>query len=229
MSNEALEIVCGWDGEALIPLRGWRKTADANLVIGERYIVSLIEPRSMNSHRFYFAVLGSAYKNLPEPLALQFASLDHFRRRGLIETGWRDQREFVAGNKAEALRLAVFLRSADDYAMISVRGNVIVEWRAKSQSQRAMGREDFEKSKNDVLAWASDMIGVAPEQLQAQKRLPTRSPALLTGDTPPFAGVGSAAAGHSGAVEARRPVVATLDANRASPGQARSRTRGSAR
>lgn len=165
-------LVVGWDGEVLHPLRQSLKTANGNLVSGERYIVEVAEVRSLNSHNFYFASLGEAFKNLPETVGDMFPTVEHLRKRALVETGWRIERQFIASSKAEALRLASWLRGVDEFAAIAVNGSAIIEWRAKSQSMHSMGKQDFERSKSDVLAWCAKLIGVSPKQLAKEDAKP---------------------------------------------------------
>ncbi len=47
-----------------------------------------------------------------------------------------------------------------------VSGATITEYRAKSQSLRAMGKQEFQASKDAVLGYISDLIGVKPSELE---------------------------------------------------------------
>jgi hypothetical protein len=86
---------------------------------------------------------------------------EHLRKRALIMTGWRDETSLVLPSKAEALKVAAWSRQGlDEHAVISVSGTTVVRLVAKSQSLRAMGKEDFTKSKADVLGWIEDLIGI---------------------------------------------------------------------
>lgn len=64
--------------------------------------------------------------------------------------------------------MAAFLKPVDDFALISVAGNVVIERKAKSQSIRAMGKREFQESKTKVLGVLADMLGVTPEDLASQ-------------------------------------------------------------
>lgn len=154
-----------WDGEAMRPLRP--KLADAAFVIGQNYLLDETHQRSGASHSHYFASLNEAWKNLPDDAAQRFPTVDHLRKYALIMAGYRDERTIVASSKAEAQRLAAFVRPMDDHAVVIVRDAVVRVWTAKSQSMRAMGAKDFQDSKSAVLAIVSDMIGVAPASLEA--------------------------------------------------------------
>lgn len=129
---------------------------------GQGEIVTLIEheERSPKSHAHYFATLHDLWLNLPESVGNRWATETHFRKHGLIHTGWRDERTIVCSSRAEALRLAAFIRPMDEYAIVDARDAVVTVYTAKSQSQKAMGKEAFQKSKDDVLGWAEAQIGV---------------------------------------------------------------------
>lgn len=164
-------ILFEWDGEGFHPAgQYWAGLADRHYVVGEQYRLAPWEDRSLRSHNHYFACVAEAWKNLPEDQASRFPTADHFRKHALIMTGWRDERTFVCQSRAEALRFAAFIRPMDEYAVIIVREAVVVEWRAKSQSKRAQGAKDFQKSKDDVLTWCAAQIGVTPDALAANAK-----------------------------------------------------------
>ena len=166
-------IVFIWDGEAMEPLPHFRKRCDDAFTIGERYRMEAVEERSIASHNHFFAVLTAIWMSLPDELAVQFPTLEIFRKHCLIMTGFRRERKFVASSKEEARKLAAFLRpqtSEDDYAIISLAETVVVEWKAMSQSRKAMPEKgQFHRSKQAVLDYAGDMIGVKPEELAKQE------------------------------------------------------------
>lgn len=153
-----------WDGESYMPLARHRTALARDMVIGQRYRLSVDNERSMASHRQEFASLREAWDNLPEDIAARFENPEHFRKRGLIETGWYHQREIACQSKAEATRWMRELRLRDTYAVFSVVGFVIIERTAKSQSIKAMGKADFQKSKQDVLDWAWSLCGISPAE-----------------------------------------------------------------
>ena len=144
----------------------WARRADAQWVVGERYSVEIRQERSAASHRAYFASIAEAWQNLPEDLAERFPTPDALRKFALIRAGFRDERSIVAASKAEALRLAAFIKPMDAYAVVTVKDAVVVVYTAKSQSIKAMGKEDFEKSKAAVLDIVAQMIGTTAPTLQ---------------------------------------------------------------
>lgn len=158
-------ILYQWSGEAMAPLPRFAKRCDAELVIGEVYTLVAHEVRSQASHNAYFAAVSRAWQNLPEHLAERFPTAEHLRKYALIKTGYHDERSIVAASKAEAQRIAAFIRPLDDFAIVTVSEAVVTVYTAKSQSMRAMGKAVFQASKEAVLALLADMVGTTPDEL----------------------------------------------------------------
>jgi hypothetical protein len=163
--TEAPQIPVQWDGEAFRPIGRGRRDADRYFVIGERYTLVEEKQRSGASHRHYFASVNEAWTNLPEHVAGRFPTADHLRKYALIMTGFRDERTIVASSRAEAHRLAAFVRPMDEYAVVTVDGALVRVLTAKTQSMRAMDRATFQASKDAVLGYLAEMIGVDADGL----------------------------------------------------------------
>lgn len=160
-------ITFRWDGEVMVPLQRFAKTVDREFVIGEIYTLAEVRERSAASHRQYFALVREAWLNLPEDQAERFINDNQLRKHALIKAGFRTERSFPCSSKAEAIRLAAFLRPpGEDYALIIVRDNVVTEYRAKSQDLTSMDRAEFQASKDAVLGFLADTLGVSPATLQ---------------------------------------------------------------
>lgn len=155
-----------WDGEALWPRPAFVREANAQFVVGETYRLAEFEERSADSHAHQFAWLNEAWKTLPERLAPEFPSPTHLRKRALIETGFYNETILDVGSKVAAMHVATTLRTKDEFAWIVVRGCVVVMREAKSQKRTAMDRAEFQASKDAILAWVSDLLGVAPDALK---------------------------------------------------------------
>jgi hypothetical protein len=162
----ALPILVQWDGDAFLPAGSLHKQrANERFVVGERYTMDVLEQRSAESHRHYFAAINEAWKNLPEQMAERLPSAEHLRKFALVKAGFRDERSITCSSKAEANRLAVFIRPCDDFAVVTVVGSTVTMYTAKSQSMRAMGKRDFAASKDAVLDVIARMIGTSAEDL----------------------------------------------------------------
>lgn len=158
-----------WTGEALEPVSPFmRRLANKDLVVGEQYTLVEEQPRSAKSHAHFFAVISEAHVNLPEHLAERFPTAEGLRKYALIKAGYRDERTIVAASKAEALRLAAFIRPMDEFAIVTVNEAVVTVYTAKSQSLRAMGKADFQASKDAVLGIVAAMVGTTPDALRRE-------------------------------------------------------------
>lgn len=123
------------------------------------------EARSKRSHDHYFAIIAEAWKNLPERISQQFPSAEHLRSYALIKAGFYNEESVHVASHYEALRVAAFVRKFSALAVITVHKNMVTVHTPKSQSLKAMSRQDFQMSKDAVLGIIADMIGVSPEQL----------------------------------------------------------------
>lgn len=158
-------IPCQWDGEAFLPLRGFGKVCDQHFVVGEVYRLVTQEDRSAKSHAHFFASVTEAWQNLPERYSGRFPSPDHLRKWALIKAGFRDERTIVCSSRAEAQRLAAFIKPMDEFAVVVVQGTQVTVFTARSQNMRAMGKQDFQASKDAVLDVLAAMIGTSSEAL----------------------------------------------------------------
>lgn len=161
-------VLFEWNGEAMVPRKGFAKRCDEQFTVHETYRMEVQEERSMRSHRHFFSCVHEAWMNLPEDQAERFPSSEHLRKYALIKSGYCDQSSFVCGSNAEALRLAAFVRPFDDYAVVVVREATVIAYTAKSQSARAMGKEEFQRSKDAVLDYCATLVGVQPGTLRAE-------------------------------------------------------------
>jgi hypothetical protein len=157
-----------WNGEAMEIARGFAPLADKRFVVGQRYVLDVVEERSAKSHAAYFAAVTEAWKTLPEHLTEQFPTADHLRKFCLIKADFHDHRSIVANSKAEAQRIAAFIKPMDSFAVVTVKDCVINVYTARSQKLRAMNRQEFEASKKAVLDILDDMLGVERGTVQKQ-------------------------------------------------------------
>ena len=154
------------DDGVMAPVRP--KIADETFVVGSVYWLEVEQPRSGATHNHEFAWVKEAWLQLPAQFADQFPNPESLRKRALIDCGFYDETIIDAGTNAAALRVAVFIRGEDEFAYVVTRGPIVVRRKAKSQSRRAMGAADFQKSKTAILELISTMIGVSPETLQRE-------------------------------------------------------------
>ena len=157
-----------WEGDAFRPIPRHAKECDKRFVIGQSYCLDEIHDRLPRSHRHFFAAVHEGWMNLPETISGDFPTAEHLRKHALIRSGFHDKRSLVASSKAEALRLAAFVEPMDEYAIVTILGSMVEVYTAKSQSNRAMERGEFQKSKIAVLEWIGALIGVEPKRLEKE-------------------------------------------------------------
>jgi len=122
--------------------------------------------RSTASHNRWFAHIYDLFQNLPaeHDQAPYAASPEAFRKHGLIERGFCDEMTLDLGDKDAALAAAPFVadlaRKAHGYALVIVRGSLVVCTTPHSQSFKAMSKERFHESVAACEDWAERLIGV---------------------------------------------------------------------
>jgi len=160
-----------WDGEAFRPANPFHaRMCNRHFVVHQRYTLIEHHERSGESHRHFFAALHEAWQNLPERLAEQFPTSEHLRKYALIKTGYHDQTAYACQSRAEAMRLAAAIRPLGDFSIVTTQGPTVLRFTAKSQSMRAMGKKDFQESKDKVLDFISALIGSSRDALETHAR-----------------------------------------------------------
>lgn len=155
-----------WTGEALQPIGRSAKEADAYFVIGQTYRIVEHQERSQASHNHFFAAVHEAWSNLSDEQFERWPSAEHLRKWALVKAGYFDERSIVCASKAEAARVAAFVKPMDEFAIVTVSLAVVRVFTAKSQSTKAMGRKDFNESKQKVLDVIAGLIGVSTGDLR---------------------------------------------------------------
>ena len=163
-------VIFKWNLErrVMIPLPRFHNVCGRQFEDGKDYPMDVHQERSRASHNQYFAAVNEMFINLPEKTAKQFPTSEYLRKWALVRTGWYVEKNFACKTEGHARNLASFIRKVDDYAVIAIKGDVVRVFEAKSQSIPAMGKEDFEKSKHDVLDLVSSMVGVTATQAKRQ-------------------------------------------------------------
>lgn len=158
-----------WNGEAMVPATSyWQRQCDEQFVVGMRYRMVQEAERSTATHNHEFAWLQEAWNSLPDELYAQYPNSEVLRKHGLIAKGYCTMKQHVCPTKAEAERLAAILKPRDPYVIVIQRGNVVTEYTAVSQSRRAMGAKQFQQSKQALMEFVGDLLGVDPETIGKQ-------------------------------------------------------------
>lgn len=160
MTNAPITLRYEGEGSFRVLSDYWAARADKDYVVGEVYKLVEHHERSDASHRHFFASVKNAWDNLPDERLDDYPSPEHLRKKALIACGYADHRDHICASKIEARKLRAFIKPLDGYAIIECRENVVRVWTARSQSVKAMGPKDFQDSKQRVLDWLDDLLGV---------------------------------------------------------------------
>lgn len=155
-----------WNGYVFVPWNRDIPRIQEALGEGEILYVERHEERDMNSHRHYHAQIGEAWKNLPEELEAEYPTPEHLRKKMLIKEGYADMKEIVCDTARDAAVVAAFIAPLNEYGIVTVSGNVIRIFTAKSQAVAAMGKSEFQESKWKVLNAIAALIQTSPRQLE---------------------------------------------------------------
>jgi hypothetical protein len=152
-----------YNGAVMVPMRP--DEAARQFIVDGRYLLEAHHARAHARHRAYFAALHEAWGSIATD---DFPTSEHLRKFALIKTGWRQERVLACETRERAERTAAFVRGLDDYAIVTTHDALVRVWTARSQSYKAMGRDDFNRSMDDVLNYVASLIGVSKETLEAQ-------------------------------------------------------------
>ena len=163
--NRPLPIKCVWRDGVLVP-DGDRvaRYCEEQFGEGEVIILERHEERSDATHRHYFACLKEAFDNLPEG-DNRFPTVEALRHWALIRAGYCTENSIVCDTNDQAQLVASFMGNSEG-TIIVVRGNVVKKYTAKSQSVKAMNKDEFQRSKVDVLDTIAELIAVKRKRLE---------------------------------------------------------------
>lgn len=153
-----------WTGKAMEPVHPAR--AERAFTLGETYRLGTADDRTAAEHRFFFAAVADAHRNLPEAMADQFPTPDALRKYALIKCGYYEIDTLVCPDDRTATMAATFARHVEDFVIITIEGNVVTRFTAKSQSYRSMSKAEFRKSKEDVLDFLVALLSTTRHALE---------------------------------------------------------------
>lgn len=166
-----------WKDGAFRPEGAWEQGRCARDYAGAGLVTLTVEhERDMVSHRKQFAIVRTAWMNLPEALRDEDYAINEeaLRKYALIRCGYCDVETALAYSAKAALELGALMgdlaRRAHGYCIVQTNKRAVRVWTPHSQSVRAMGAETFMASKRDITAFLADLIGVSIGELEAMGR-----------------------------------------------------------
>lgn len=154
-----------WRDGAFVPdgarLANWcdEQFGEGEIVTFERH-----EERSTASHNHYFASIKTAWDNLPETDE-RFPTPEALRKWALIRSGHCTENSIVCDTPEQAQLVASFMGNSEG-TIIVVRANIVKKYTAKSQSVKMMNKDEFQRSKVDVLDTIAELIAVKRKKLE---------------------------------------------------------------
>lgn len=166
----AAPLMLRYEGDGqFVPLGTyWMRKGDEEYVVGQVYRMGVHDERSMASHRHYFAQLKELWLTLPDALLPIYPSVEHLRKKMLITAGFCHERQVVFESERDARIAAAVIKPIDEYAIVAVEGCVVTHWTAKSQAESAMGKEDFQASKDAVFHEIDKLLNMPKGTSQKQ-------------------------------------------------------------
>lgn len=122
------------------------------------------EEVSTASRGHYHACIAEAWRNLPEQDE-RFPTPESLRKWALIRGGYCTENSIVADSPEQAAVIAGFMGNQEG-TIIVVRDCVVKKYTAKSQSAAAMKKDEFQRSKSDVLDIIAELIAVKRKRLE---------------------------------------------------------------
>lgn len=153
-----------WRDGVFVPENRLASYCDETFGEGEVVTFERHEDRSMASHNHYFACIQTAWDNLPNAEE-RFPTPESLRQWALIRSGHCTENTIVLDTPEQAAVVAGFMGNSEG-TIIVVRNNIIKKYTAKSQSMKAMNKDEFQRSKVDVLDTIAELIAVTRKRLE---------------------------------------------------------------
>lgn len=153
-----------WRDGMFVPSDNIAKYCDEQFGEGEIVTFERHEERSIASHNHFMASVQTAWDNLPENDD-RFPTPNALRKWALIKAGYCTEMSVVCDSPEQAQTVASFTGNSEG-SIIVVRGNIVKKYTAKSQSMKAMNKEEFQRSKSDVMDIIAELIAVTRKRLE---------------------------------------------------------------
>lgn len=165
MKLRAVQFV--WTDEGVMkPLPRFKVLCDKQYTVGEEYTLTPPDNRSLRSLRHYMVAVKEGWENLAEEWDGMFESPEHLRKWCLVWEGYATKREIHYDTPKDALASKELIKGLDEYVVAKVKDNVLMIFRPKSQSGAAMQRQEFQDSKERVLARIATMARTTVPELK---------------------------------------------------------------
>jgi hypothetical protein len=117
--------------------------------------------------RFFAHLREDVWGSLKEEHVRRFPSPEILRKHALIAVGHCDVRTVVAGSRSAAPDLAKAFEAMDSYAIVTVQGDVITIYQAKSMARRFLLKPQFNDVAEKVWTWIYQQTGIDGRMIEA--------------------------------------------------------------
>lgn len=167
-----------WNAEAQVfePTGRTRAVAPRLFKSGKEYVLIEYAPRSLNSHKSFFAECRDTWMALPAHQAERFPDVETLRKHALCRAGFCDSvRQIACSSRAQAVRH--FRELSGDYDLATITGNVIVLMKAASMKFHRMDGQTFMAAKRAVQEVLAEILGENEEgPARGRAKSSSRSP-----------------------------------------------------
>jgi hypothetical protein len=112
----------------------------------------------------FFACLRDAHANLREEHLQRWPDTEAFRKSFLIAVGHCDVATICAGSKTAAHEVATYLRGRDRHCLVTIRGDVLMVYTARSMARRVLPKKQFLEVARRVFDHIAQTTGIDPAQ-----------------------------------------------------------------
>lgn len=116
------------------------------------------------SRRYFFAALRDVHANLRPEHVERWPNAEILRKHGLIAIGYCDAVTVACGSKTSAPQIANTFRLLNQYAIASVRGDVVTVFTARSMARRALPKKEFLEVSRRLFDWIMNETGIDAEK-----------------------------------------------------------------
>lgn len=167
--------VCVEGGEVrrtkvMVPHARFMRLCERQFELEDDYPLGPAENAPSRGRAAIFATVHDVWDNLPDTQKA-FPSEEHLRKTALVKAGWADHSQTILDTPGDAKKFGVMVRKVDAYAIITISGNVVDVWTARSIATGRITSEEFKPVKLRALKWLDSLVGLTPEQLEEARSM----------------------------------------------------------
>ena len=112
----------------------------------------------------FFACLRDAHANMRPEHLQRWPDSEALRKGALIAVGHCYVATICAGSKKAAFEFSTYIHSRDRYCLVTVSGDVLMVYTARSMARRMLQKKQFMEVADKVFAYIASVTGIDPAQ-----------------------------------------------------------------